>query len=285
MKRQMIILLILFIVSLCNFAYAENMINSPIINEFKNMSIIDSNSTRYIHFEFSNDIKPIYCNKKVTRLHSNRYAVKVTNMHGTQNIIIRDSLENELQYTYYFSEKNGKINGYELVNGKELNVFVTTFKGIQIIYTDNQSKEVEKLKEYIVLLPSNMIVNLKQILMIPYSNTAKIAGSTFNSRITLYNFAKYDEKTQKNIIFHEIAHTWANKMINDNELDNEYTGYKEYVVKDDNFISKYSENFSKDNSGVLSEDFADGIAFYFIDKESFKDKHPNRTEYFDTIIK
>jgi len=279
MRKQMMILIVLFIVLLCNFAYAKNMVYNPIVSDYKTNSIIDTHSTKYIHFKYKDSRKLAYCNQKVYKLHGNRYAIPIESLSGTQNIIIKDSREKEIKYTYFFSDSKGKINDYELVLGKNLNVYVTTYKRIQIVYTDTQKESLETLKRLLNTLPPKLLTNLKQILMIPYSNTASIAGSTYESRITLYNFAKYDEFTQKNIIFHEVAHTFANKFVKD------YNDYKTYVDKDNNYVSTYSKEFIDSNDGKLSEDFADAVAFYFIDKSKFKEKYPNRTKYIEYLIK
>ncbi|MBR6252784.1 MAG: hypothetical protein IKR04_02985 [Clostridia bacterium] len=285
MKKQMIILIVVFIVSLCNFAFAKNMLDNPIVSDYKNNSIIDTRSTRFVHFKYTDSRKLVYCNLKVNKLHGNRYAVSIASLTGTQNIIIKDSRQNELKYTYYLSDSKGKINDYELVTGKDLNVYVTTYKGVQIVYTDTQEESMKSLKKYLDMMPAKMLVNLKQILMIPYSNTSCIAGSTKDTRITLYNFAKYDEKTQKNILFHEATHTYANKLIDEKKIDSEYTAYKKYVDADNNYVSSYSKEFYKSNNGKLSEDFADGFAFYLIDEAKFKEKYPNRTKYIENILK
>jgi hypothetical protein len=120
--------------------------------------------------------------------------------------------------------------------------------------------------------------------MIPYSNTSNIAGTTKNRTITLYNFGKYAKTTQMNIIYHEIAHTWASNLMDNKMIDYSYTNYQNIVNQDKNFISSYAKKFAENHDGKLSEDFADSVAFFFINQKSFAKTYPNRAVYINELL-
>ena len=287
MKNKIILfaLCLGFIISLSSLAYAlETPFEYNIIPQTKNNSVIDTNYNKFLTFnlfEYQNDI---YYNGTLVDISNNSFTINVSTLLGKQDIVFKNSKNETSKFTYYFSNKHGKLLNYELVAGKNLNVFVKTYNDIQIIYTDKERNTLKTLEKYIDAMPDKMKCDLKSIKMIPYSNTSNIAGSTKNGIITLYNFSKYDATTQKNIIFHETAHTWANKLMDKKVLDYDYTKFNEFVNKDNNFVSKYSKNFADSNNGRLSEDFADSVAFYLINSKSFKTKYPNRAEYIENLF-
>jgi hypothetical protein len=129
-----------------------------------------------------------------------------------------------------------------------------------------------------------MISNVKEIKMVPYSNTSNIAGTSKNNSIILYNFGKYSETTRKNIIYHEIAHIWANSLMDSKVIDYDYSDYKEVVSKDKNFVSTYAKNFAHSNNGRVSEDFADSVAFFLINEKTFSKKYANRAAYIKGLL-
>ncbi len=200
-------------------------------------------------------------------------------------VLMIGSISIALNNSEFANIKEGKLENYQLVAGKELDVYVTTYKGLRIIYTDNEVDILPRVKSYIRKLPKNMLVNIDEIKMIPFSNTQNIAGTTKGKSIILYNFSKYNRTTQKNIIYHEIAHTWANKLMENDLLDKEYTDYRECVTKDNNYVSEYARDFANENNGKISEDFADAVAFYIMNKTRFTENYPSRAEYFERLFK
>jgi len=180
--------------------------------------------------------------------------------------------------------KEQRLYDYVLVEGKDLEVYKTNYKNIDIIYSSKEQYLIEGLKKYLDILPNCITKNIKEIVLIPYSNNLNIAGSTKDGKITLYNFKKYQSITKENIIYHEATHTWAKSFIENKNFNDFYGTYKEYVDNDNNYVSNYSKEFSNNNNGKLSEDFADAVAFYLIDNESFKEKFPNRTIFINGLL-
>lgn len=68
-------------------------------------------------------------------------------------------------------------------------------------------------------------------------------------------------------------------------IDYSYTDYQEIVKKDNNYVSSYAEKFAKQHDFRVSEDFADGVAFYLIDENKFTKKYPNRAKYFKELLR
>ena len=60
-------------------------------------------------------------------------------------------------------------------------------------------------------------------------------------------------------------------------LDYSYTDFSKAIKKDNNHVSNYSK-------GIASEDFAESIAFYLINQNSFKKNHPARADYIESLL-
>ena len=289
MKIQNVSLKILLVLGIvwalsCSLSFAQVPFEYNIVPEIKNNSVIDKASTKGLTFKLYELQDGIYYNNQKVTINDNLFTVDISNLTGKVTISFRNSENKVKSFNYNISDDKGKLEDYELVAGKKLNTYVTTVNGITIIYTDKETSALAKLKNYISELPTQMLENVNLIKMIPYSNTANIAGSTKDKTITLYNFKKYDSKTQMNIIYHELAHTWASKLMDKKILDYSYTNYKEVVSKDKNYVSGYARNFAFDNNGRLSEDFADSVAFYFINQTTFSKAYPNRTNYIKSLL-
>jgi hypothetical protein len=268
----------------CSLSFAQVPFEYNIIPEIKNNSVIDRTATKLLKFKLYEAQEDIYYNDMKVSIEDNSFIVDISKLVGNVSIQFRNSEGKIKTFNYNISDNKGRLEGYELVAGKTLNTYVTTINNITVIYTDKEVNAMSKLQKYILELPSQMLENINLIKMIPYSNTSNIAGTSKDQTITLYNFKKYDQKTQKNIIFHELAHSWANKLMDKKIIDYSYTDYKDVVAKDNNFISGYAKNFANDNNGRLSEDFADSVAFYFINQKQFAKTYPNRTDYIKSLL-
>ena len=285
LKSMLLSLMIMACFLAMSFAFANTPIEYNLVPLQKSNSVIDTSVQKELLFRLNDDTSPVYYNGYQLIPNDRKVKVDLSNLSGYQSLSFYDDNNNSVSFNYYLSSVDGKLEDYVLVQGKDLNVYVTTFKNIKIIYSDKDKNNVKKLEDYILKLPENVLENLNEIKMIPYSNTANIAGTTKNSTITLYNFSKYNSTTQMNIIFHEIAHTWANKLMDKKIIDYSYTDYQEVVAKDNSFISSYAKNFANDHSGKLSEDFADSVAFYFINQKSFRKAYENRALYIEELLK
>lgn len=253
-----------------------------ILTTIPNNSPIDTKVENKIRFSLFEEMDDIYYNGKLLSIENESFEVDITGLSGETTFIFTNSNKKVAMFKYYLSDESGFLNGYKLLDDKDLNVYITTFKGIKIIYTDKEKDSVKKLTSYIDVLPDNVLDNINIIKMIPYDNTSNIAGVTKGNIITLYKFSKYSAQTQKNIIYHEIGHTWASKLMDKQIIDYSYSEYSKIAQKDNKSVSKYSHQFATEN-GRYSEDFADSFAFFFI-SSTFSNKYPNRAAYIKSLL-
>ncbi len=254
-----------------------------IIAETKNGEIIDTKATNKLSFKLYQPIDEIYYNNQLVEINDDEFSIDISDLVGDTNIVFKNKANQTASFHYYFSDKNGKVDGYDLVPGKKLNTYVTTIKDIKIIYTDKEKSIIKNINEFINALPQKLLENVKTITLIPFANTNKIAGTTKGNDITLYKFSKYNTKTKKQILYHEITHTWANDLMNKKIIDYSYTKYTEMVNKDKKSVTKYSSNFAS-NTGRYSEDFAESVALYLISQKNFSKKFPNRANYIQNLL-
>lgn len=249
-------------------------------------TIIDTNAQKYIKFNvFSDTNEAIYYNNLPIQIADDKsFEIEISKLIGKNTISFSNQANETVSFTYYFSDSKGFVPNYELVKDKKLSTYVSTFNNVKIIYSDKEKNAFKKLVSYLKILPKELLENVVAITMIPFENTSNIAGVTKDNEITLYKFSKYSTSTQKNIIYHEIAHTWARNLMNQKVIDHSYSDYSEVVAKDKNYVSNYSKSYIKDK-GAYNEDFADSVAFFFINNKSFKKKYPYRFEYINSLAK
>ena len=248
-----------------------------------NLSIIDTKAQKKLTFKLYESGDKIFYNNTELKVENNSFQIDVSKLTGKKTLTIKNDANEESSFTYYFSDKNGKVSGYELVKDKKLTTYVTTYKNVKIIYTSKEAAASKRLVSYLKKLPDNLLENVKTITMIPYETTSNIAGATKEDKITLYKFSQYSPSTQKNIIYHEITHTWANYLMEKQVIDYSYTDYSVVTKNDKNFVSNYSKRHIKQKENY-SEDFAESVAFYFISKNSFKKNYPNRFNYITDLM-
>ena len=162
-------------------------------------------------------------------------------------------------------------------------VYVTTYESVKFIYTEKDARSVEKVFDLLDNMPTQMKENLKEIKMVPSKTRGNVAGVTKYDSITFYGLSSYRNETFENIVYHEVAHTWAYELIRNKVLDFNYSEYSDLAREDDNYVSTYSRKAIIKNDDY-SEDFAESVAFYMIDSEDFEMNHPARAEFISSII-
>ncbi len=280
------IIIFIFLQAIFGIVLAENESSIPfsynVLPTVKRESIIDSKATPTLAFRLYEPVEAIFYNGKQVTVMDDMFSIDVSDLSGKCMITFTNQNGDKAMFQYYFPNAYGKVDDYELVKGEDLNVYVETYRNIKIIYTDKEENAMEKLKEYIELLPENYTQNVKTIQMIPFDNTQNIAGTTKDTTITLYHFSQYAKQTKMQIIFHEIAHTFANKMMEKKIIDYSYSQYTKAAIKDRCFVSKYAQK-SASLQSRLSEDFADAMAEYFM-SSSFERRFPNRYAYLNSLL-
>ena len=255
-----------------------------ITSDKKNNYPIDTNYTKMINFSLFEEIdKPLFINNEKVNIINKKFSIPVESYQGKKSFIISD-LKEEIVYSYFFSDQKGFLKDFSLENlKKKYKTYIITIKNIPIIYTSKEKQIILKLKQIIEDLPEEMLVNIKEIILNPEKSPSEASAITSYDKITCYKLSNYSLKKIKNIIIHEIAHTWGHKLREKKILDYHYTQYKEYAKKDKKFPSDYAKKCVK-NKDDYAEDFAEAIAFYFIDLKKFKKDFPNRLVYIEKLF-
>ena len=249
----------------------------------ENNSIIDTNHQTTISFNLYENEVAVYFNNELVNVTNNYFEIDISNLSGKQTIRLENDKGEHSTFTYYFSDRNGLVKDYIFENVKSVKTYVKTINNIKVIYTNKESKVISTIEEIINNLPNEVKLNAEEIILLPYTVSSKVAGVTKYEKIYLYKVSSYSKSKIKQIVTHEIAHTWAQKLMQEKILDFSYTNYKNAVHADKKYVSTYSRKYVE--KGDYSEDFADGLAFYLTNQKSFSKKYPNRTEYFENLIK
>ena len=258
-----------------------------IVSKIKKPFIVDTNFQKKIKFYIlDKNKKDIFYEGKLVDIRDQEFEIDISKLQGFKTIIFKDLTGDTLEFTYWFTDKQGRLRDYPLVDGQPpMLTYVKTLKNSLILYSSKEKTAFTQLSKYFNKLPDNFTINLKMIKMIPYGNKQNIAGTTKDGVTTLFKYSQYTIAEKKNILYHEIAHTWADKLMDKKIIDYSYTDYQEIVKKDNNYVSSYAEKFASQHGSRVSEDFADGVAFYFIDEKKFAKKYPNRTQYFKELLR
>lgn len=253
-----------------------------VLPEFDSNSIIDSKND-VISFNLWEDEENVFVNGEEVELLDNHFEIDINDIYGKQDFVITNDKNEEVIYTYYISDENGFVEEYTDDEIGNKDVYVFTYEDIKIIYTERDAKSVEKVIELLNNMPYQMKNNLDEIRMVPSKTKGNIAGITKYNKITFYGLSFYKGETFENIVYHEVAHTWAYELIREKVLDFNYSEYSKLVNEDGNYVSNYSKKAIVKNDDY-SEDFAESIAFYMIDAENFSENYPARAEFINSII-
>lgn len=199
--------------------------------------------------------------------------------------------EAEPYYKKFLSEiPQQKIPGKDIVSYKFNN------SEIKVKGTVNKA-ELGRMLYHIKNLPVSMFVNKPNITILRKKVRAERISEATGKNITMAGgfsgsgITFYDEVSNKTIS-HELAHSV--------DMGSIYSNSKEYanaIEKDrsvpgsDRFTSAYAKdsyaiyNNKNDKYLKFSEDFADGIGYFFADREKFENKFPNRAAYYKKVLK
>ena len=241
-----------------------------VIPTIKRESAIDNNSQKELYFNLYEHTDKIYYNNSLVEIHDDTFHIDISQLSGKTKLVFKNENGDEAIFTYFFANENGLLKDYELVANTNLYVYITTYKGITIIYSDKEKNSLKDIKNYIESLPDSVIKNVNTIKMIPYANTFNIAGVTIENDITLYRGEKMS--------YNDLIACGSELKVKENS----YTEFSKSALMDKNAVSTYSKHFAQEN-GKYSEDFADSVAFFFI-SSSFGKKYPNRAKYIQNLL-
>lgn len=253
-----------------------------VLPEFDSNSIIDSKND-VISFDLWEDEEKVFVNGEEVQVLDNHFEIDTYGLSGKQEFVITNDKNENVIYTYYISDEDGFVADYEDEEIGNKDVYVTTYESVRFIYTKKDVKSVEKVFDLLDNMPTQMKENLKEIKMVPSKTRGNVAGVTKYDSITFYGLSSYRSETFENIVYHEVAHTWAYELIRTKVLDFNYSEYSDLAREDDNYVSNYSRKAIVRNDDY-SEDFAESVAFYMIDSEDFEINHPARAEFISSII-
>lgn len=282
-KKVLTISLIALMLNSISFAGDRVSFRYNVLPHDENETIIDSKANDQLIFDLWETEENICVNGEEIEIVDDTFEVDITNLFGKQSFVMRNDKDEEVTFTYYISDEDGLVKNYKSKEFGNYDVYVKTVDDIKILYTKKDFNSVEKVVECLNNMPEQTKSNLKEIKLLPKKSRGNVAGVTNYDKITLYGLSKYDESTIENIVYHEVAHTWAYELIREKILDFSYSTYKDVVEEDNNFVSNYSKKAIKKSSDY-SEDFAESVAFYLMDAERFESKYTARAEFLNSIL-
>lgn len=286
MKRILISTISIILILISGIVLANNNIalNYNIIPEIPNGYVVDRNHNQYINFSLFENENTLYFKGQKLDIINNAFSINIEELEGKNEFTISNDLGETVTYTYYISDENGYLKDFKLdgLKNNSTKCYIKTVNNVSIIYTEKEKETVKSVEEIILSLPEKLLNNLEEIKLIPTEHISKAAGITNYDKIVFYNLSKYSKATIKNIVIHEIAHTWAFELMKDKKIDFSYTDYREKVESDNKFPSQYAKENVK--NGKYNEDFAESVSFFLINESSFTNKYPARASYIKELL-
>lgn len=276
MKKLFSILFSIFLYTTVSFADDRIALMYNIIpdDDSKNNSIIDSKIQKKLSFKLFRAQGTIYFNSQEVNTVDGRFEINLNGLTGKQELKFTNDQNEETTFTYYIADENGLIKGYMLESEQ---AYVRTVENTKIVYTTKDAKKIDYVVELIEKMPTVAKINLKEITLLPAEHASKAAGITDYNKVTLYNLSTYTDKEIQRIVTHEVAHTWAHELRRAKIIDYSYTNFGNAVEADGNTVTDYSKN-------SLSEDFADSVALYLANTDSFTKNFPARANYISSLF-
>ena len=248
-----------------------------------NYSIIDGSAQKELDFFLYED-DVIYYNKLKIDTKEKFFSVDITTLKGTQTFEFTNDKQEKVSFTYYIFRDEG-LKEHNIKELAGYTVFTEFIGDIQLIYTQEDIFNKQILAEKLIQLPKRFKCGTEKIIFIPYTHleNENIAGIAYLGEIKLYCLNRLPEKSRSRVLFHEITHLWANKLVEYKIIDSSYTAYETFAKRDKYFVSDYTKRFALEK-GSYSEDFAESVANYIGNKKLFKQKYPNRSKYIEKLM-
>ena len=276
MKKLFSILFSLFLYTTVSFADDRVALMYNIIpdDDSKNNSIVDSRIQKKLGFKLFRAQGAVYFNSQEVSVIDGRFEIDLNGLTGKQELKFTNDQNEEAIFTYYVADENGLVKDYMLENEQ---AYVKTVENAKVVYTTKDAKKIDYVAELIAKMPEVTKTNLKEITLLPTEHASRAAGITDYNKVTLYNLSTYTDKEIQRIVTHEIAHTWAHELRKAKVIDYSYTNFGSAVKADGNVVTDYSKN-------SLSEDFADSVALYLANADSFTKNFPARANYIANLF-
>jgi len=283
MKKIFSALIFLFLTTGISFADDRLALMYNILPDDSKNSVIDKKVQKKLSFNLYQNQGKVYYNNQELVIIDNKFEIDITNLTGKQTFTFTNDYNESTSITYYISDLTGFVKDYSIEGINNVKYYTTTVNNTKIIYTNKDAAKINTVTSLIKSMPEKTKANLDEITLLPINHSSNAAGITNYNKIKFYNLSNYSNQTIKQIIYHEIAHTWAYELIKNKQLDYSYTNYQDAVKADKNYVSNYSKKFIT-TSNNYSEDFADSIAFYLINYDNFEKNYPARATYISTLL-
>jgi len=281
-KIKIIIFLFLFLMTTkANAEDLELKYNlKPVID---NNSIIDGSIQSELDFFLYEDEK-VFLNGNMVNIKDKFFSVDISKLEGTVKFEFTNDNNEVVVFEFYIYRGKGLTN-HSIKELQGYTIFVDTIGEIQVIYTTEDMRDKSLIIESLQELPEQFKVGTERIILVPYEHpeNQNIAGIAYMREAKLYNLYRLSEKNKKVVLYHELAHLWANKLIEYKLLDYSYTNYEEFAKKDFYYVSDYTKRYIIEKQ-TYSEDFAESIAQYIYNSKLFKKKYPNRSRYIEMLF-
>jgi len=248
-----------------------------------NQSIIDGSVQNELDFFLYED-EVIFYNGNRLDTKDKYFSIDIRNFEGTSKFEFTNDNNETVCFEFYIYRGNG-LTEHKISELKEYHVFINTVEEIQVLYTAKDFYNKDLIIEFLRNLPEQIKIGTERIILIPYSHPENdnIAGIAYMKEAKLYNLSRLSMKNKKIVLYHELAHLWANKLIEYKLLDYSYTAYEELAKKDMYYVSDYTKRYILEKQ-TYSEDFAESIAQYIYNPKLFKKKYPNRGRYIEMLF-
>ena len=248
-----------------------------------NYSVIDGSVQNELDFFLYED-EVIYFNGSKVDIKDKYFSIDISSSEGTVNFEFTNDNNEKVTFAYYIYRGNGLIE-HRVSDLLAYPIFTDTIGEIQIIYTAEDIENKVLIMELMSRLPEQFKIGTERIILIPYRHleNKNIAGIAYMGEAKLYNLSRLSEKNKKIVLYHEMAHLWANKLIEYKLLDYSYSKYEGFAKKDKQYVSNYTKKYLIEKQSY-SEDFAESIAQYIYNPKLFKKKYPSRGCYIEMLF-
>lgn len=281
-KIKIIIFLFLFLIT--TKANAENLeLKHNLKPVIDNHSIIDGSVQNELDF-FLYEAEEVFYNGNKIDTKDKYFSIDISNLEGTAKFEFINDNSETVCFTYYIYRGKG-LTEHKISELLAYPIFVDTVEEIQLVYTAEDYENKELIKDAVVKLSAQFKSGTERIILIPYRHpeNKNIAGIAYMQEAKLYNLSRLSIKNKKIVLYHEMAHLWANKLIEYKLLDYSYTKYEEFAKKDSHYVSNYTKRYILEKQ-TYSEDFAESIAQYIYNSRLFKKKYPSRGRYIEMLF-
>lgn len=282
--KKIKIIIFLFLLLITTKASAEDLeLKYNLRPMLDNHSVIDGSIQSELDFFLYEDEAVFYNGSKLD-ISDKYFSIDISNFEGTVNFEFRNNNNESVTFTYYIYRGKG-LYEHKIDELVAYPIFISTIGDIQIIYTTEDFLNKDLIIDYIGKLPNQFKIGTERIILVPYRHleNENIAGIAYMGEAKLYNFSRLSEKNKKIVLYHEMAHLWANKLIEYKLLDYSYSKYEEFAKKDFYYVSNYTKRFLIEKQSY-SEDFAESIAQYIYNPKLFRRKYPNRSRYIEMLF-